>query len=118
HAACGKVRRKAFELARRLDGSPLARARFADVVFAGGAIRLARDRRRAVPLSRQEKYACFAHSAMCAEVAVDEDLGIVRVTRVVSAVAAGRILNPKTARSQVMGAIVGGIGMALEEESV
>ena len=49
---------------------------------------------------------------------VDEDLGTVRVTRVVSAVAGGRILNPKTARSQVLGGIVWGIGMALEEESV
>jgi xanthine dehydrogenase YagR molybdenum-binding subunit len=51
-------------------------------------------------------------------VKVDQDLGSIRVTRVVSAIAAGRILNPKTARSQVMGAIVWGIGMALEEETV
>ena len=42
---------------------------------------------------------------------------MLRVARVVSAVAAGRILNPKTARSQIMGAVVGGIGMALHEES-
>ena len=40
------------------------------------------------------------------------------MTRVVSAVAGGRILNPKTARSQVIGGVVWGIGMALEEESV
>jgi xanthine dehydrogenase YagR molybdenum-binding subunit len=50
-------------------------------------------------------------------VKIDEQLGIVRVTRVVSAVAAGRILNAKTARSQIMGGVVWGIGMALEEES-
>ena len=49
---------------------------------------------------------------------MDEDFGTVSVARVVSGVAAGRIINPKTARSQVMGAIVGGIGMALEEHSV
>jgi xanthine dehydrogenase YagR molybdenum-binding subunit len=42
----------------------------------------------------------------------------VTVPRVVSAVAGGRILNPKTARSQILGSIVGGIGMALQEESV
>ena len=42
----------------------------------------------------------------------------IRVTRIVSAVAAGRILNPKTARSQVMGGVVWGIGMALHEESL
>jgi xanthine dehydrogenase YagR molybdenum-binding subunit len=40
------------------------------------------------------------------------------VSRVVVAVAAGRILNPKTARSQVLGGIVWGISMALEEESI
>src|SRR5205085_6968623 len=42
----------------------------------------------------------------------------VRVPRVVSAIAGGRILNPKTARSQILGGIVWGIGMALQEESV
>ena len=39
------------------------------------------------------------------------------VTRVVNAVAAGRILNPKVAGSQIPGAVVGGIGMALHEET-
>src|SRR5205823_14193779 len=39
-------------------------------------------------------------------------------TRVVNAVAAGRILNAKTARSQIMGSVVWGIGMALHEETV
>ena len=66
----------------------------------------------------KKKYAGYTHSAIFAEVRVDEDLGTVRVTRVVNAVAAGRILNPKTARSQVLGGVVLGIGMALEEESV
>jgi xanthine dehydrogenase YagR molybdenum-binding subunit len=48
---------------------------------------------------------------------VDEELGTVRVTRVVSAVAAGRIMNPKTAASQVSGAVVWGISAALHEET-
>jgi xanthine dehydrogenase YagR molybdenum-binding subunit len=56
------------------------------------------------------------HSAIFAEVKVDEEIGIVRVTRIVSAVAAGRILNTKTAHSQIMGGVVWGIGMALHEE--
>ena len=43
---------------------------------------------------------------------------MVRVTRVVHAVAAGKILNPQTARSQILGGVVFGIGMALEEESM
>ena len=52
------------------------------------------------------------------EVQVDPDLGTIRVARVVSAVDGGRILNPKTARSQIIGGIAGGIGMALLEETV
>jgi xanthine dehydrogenase YagR molybdenum-binding subunit len=51
-------------------------------------------------------------------VKVDEELGVIRVTRVVDAVAAGRILNTKTARSQIMGGVVWGIGMALHEETL
>src|SRR5262249_1484380 len=45
-------------------------------------------------------------------------LGLIRVTRVVSAVAAGRILNTKTASSQILGSVVWGIGMALHEETL
>jgi len=62
--------------------------------------------------------ATTSDAAVFAEVKVDEQLGIVRVTRVVSAVAAGRILNTKTARSQIMGGVVWGIGMALHEETL
>jgi len=67
---------------------------------------------------RQKGYACNAHSAVFVEVRVDADLGTIRVARVVSAVAGGRILNPKTARSQILGGVVWGIGMALGEETV
>ncbi|MPZ39334.1 MAG: molybdopterin-dependent oxidoreductase [Rhizobiales bacterium] len=64
------------------------------------------------------KYARNTHSAIFAEVKIDEQLGIIRVTRVVSAIAAGRILNTKTGHSQIMGSVVWGIGMALHEETL
>jgi xanthine dehydrogenase YagR molybdenum-binding subunit len=74
---------------------------------------------RAVPyLAQRNKYAFGTHSAVFAEVRVDESLGTVGVSRVVTAVAAGRIINPQTARSQILGGIVMGIGMALEEETL
>ena len=57
-------------------------------------------------------------AAKFAEVHVDPDLGLVRVTRVVAAVDGGRILNEKTATSQIIGGTVGGIGMTLLEETV
>ncbi len=52
------------------------------------------------------------------EVAVDAVTGEVRVRRMLAVCAAGRILNPKTARSQVIGAMVMGVGAALMEEAV
>ena len=58
---------------------------------------------------------CFG--AQFVEVRVDAALGTVRVARYVGAFAAGRALNPKTARSQMYGGIVMGIGMALGEET-
>lgn len=60
----------------------------------------------------------YAFGANFAEVWVDEDLGLVRVPRYMAVIAAGRILNPKTAASQIVGGIVWGIGNALMEESV
>ena len=65
-----------------------------------------------------EKFSMRAFGTQFVEVRVDPDLGTVRVARVVSRVAAGRLINPKTARSQAIGGIVGGIGMALLEDTV
>lgn len=65
-----------------------------------------------------DPYSKHAWGAQFAEVRVHPRLGEVRVSRFVGAFAAARILNVKTARSQVMGGIVWGIGMALHEETV
>jgi xanthine dehydrogenase YagR molybdenum-binding subunit len=59
-----------------------------------------------------------AFGAKFVEVRVDADLGLVRVTRVVSVIDGGRILNEKTAGSQIVGGTVGGIGQALFEDTV
>ena len=69
-------------------------------------------------LLKNKGYSRNTHSAVFAEVEVDEDLGMVSVTRVVSAIAAGNILNPKTARSQILGGVMWGISMALHEDSL
>ena len=134
----GEVRKELLDLACRLDDSPLAGATLDDVVLTDGKIVSKRDPSRAISIAdamwhghvdriTQEKTNSFpedkaharnTHSAIFAEVKVDQEIGVVRVTRVVSAVAAGRILNLKTAHSQVMGSVVWGIGMALHEETV
>ncbi|MFI9048436.1 xanthine dehydrogenase family protein molybdopterin-binding subunit [Streptomyces sp. NPDC053427] len=59
-----------------------------------------------------------AFGAKFVEVRVDADLGLIRIARIVSAIDGGRILNEKTSRSQIVGGTVGGIGMALFEDTV
>jgi len=65
-----------------------------------------------------DDFSKHAWGAQFAEVRIDERLREIRVARFVGAFAAGRILNPKTARSQLLGGIVWGISMALHEETI
>jgi len=87
----------------------LKRAGRAEVV---GTARAMRD-----PAAAQA-HAMFSHGAVFAEVKVDPDLGQVRVTRLVGAFAAGRIINPRLVRSQYFGGMIWGISFALLEEAV
>jgi xanthine dehydrogenase YagR molybdenum-binding subunit len=138
--ACRDIAEQAFKLARGMDNSPLANVDFERAVFTGGRIEVAGDPSKGVALTDilkatgterleataeaapdkdfEEAYNAYTHSAIFAEVKIDEELGVVRCTRVVSAIAAGKIINPKTARSQILGGIVMGIGSALHEESM
>jgi xanthine dehydrogenase YagR molybdenum-binding subunit len=134
----GAIRDELLRLARRMPNSPLASAAPDEVALSDGRLVSRRDEKRAVSIAdvlrqggvdriEQEKTtnpdhdatrASNTHAAIFAEVKVDEQLGVIRVTRIVSAVAAGRILNPKTAGSQILGGVVWGIGMALHEETL
>jgi xanthine dehydrogenase YagR molybdenum-binding subunit len=66
----------------------------------------------------QSTYAMHAHGAVFAEVKVDPDLGQIRATRVVGAFAAGRVINPRLARSQLLGGMIWGVSFALHEHAV
>ena len=68
--------------------------------------------------NQDKKYAKHAFGAQFVEVRIDPDFGEVRINRYTGAFACGKILNHKTARSQFMGGIIMGIGMALMEETV
>ncbi|WP_372391388.1 xanthine dehydrogenase family protein molybdopterin-binding subunit [Xanthomonas sp. NCPPB 3582] len=136
---CRKLQTQLLRLAQALPDSRFARTKLDDVVFADGSIALRADSSSAIALPdllraagkeqiddkflllpnvlKQRKYTRATHGAVFVEVRVDEELGTVRVTRVVSAIAAGRILNPTTARSQIIGGVVWGIGQALHEHT-
>jgi xanthine dehydrogenase YagR molybdenum-binding subunit len=133
-----EIRKKLLRLAKAMPESPLAAAKLEDVALVDGKIISKKATSRAVSVADamrhgaldciehesamdfkdDSSYARNTHSAIFAEVKVDEQLGVIRVTRVVNAVAAGRILNTKTAHSQIMGSVVWGIGMALHEETL
>jgi xanthine dehydrogenase YagR molybdenum-binding subunit len=133
-----EIRKELLALARKMKDSPLASATLDDVVLSDGKVMSKQEAGRAVSIAdamrhgaidriEKEKTNSFpedssharnTHSAVFAEVKVDDQLGVIRVTRVVSAIAAGRILNTKTAHSQIVGSVVWGIGMALHEETL
>lgn len=70
------------------------------------------------PGDASQRFSMHAFGAVFMEVAVDPDLGETHVRRILGAYGAGRIINPKTSRSQCIGGMMGGIGMALMEHSV
>ncbi len=72
----------------------------------------------AKPPEGTDKYSSHSFNANFAEVWVNRSTGMTRVKRFVAATGAGRILNPKTAHSQIIGGGIWGIGMALHEESL
>ncbi|CAJ96680.1 Putative xanthine dehydrogenase subunit [Cupriavidus necator] len=65
----------------------------------------------------RSRFSMHAFGAVFVEVAIDPDVGTIRVRRVVGAYGAGRIVNPRLAASQCTGGMVGGIGMALMERT-
>jgi xanthine dehydrogenase YagR molybdenum-binding subunit len=136
--AAQAARDKAIALALTGRDAPFAGAAAADVTVADGRLSLARTNRNIIyadllarnglsSLVGDGDYnpveeaagpkAIFSFSAVFAEVRIDPDLGIVRLNRFVGAYDAGRILNPKTARSQAIGGIIWGVGQALLEQS-
>ena len=67
------------------------------------------------PGPEQQQYSMHSFGAVFTEVHVDADLGTIRIPRIVTSHGVGRVLNPKTARSQMIGGVVWGVGMALLE---
>jgi xanthine dehydrogenase YagR molybdenum-binding subunit len=122
YAACMKLREAVVQ---KIGGT------VADVVFANGEVRsgtgnvplgqvageaglVAEDAIEFGELAKQYQQSTFG--AHFVEVAVDAATGEIRVRRMLAVCASGRILNPKTARSQVIGAMTMGVGAALMEE--
>ena len=137
--ACEALKDALLERAGAMDENPLAKAEpeavearegrlrlvdkpevglaIADVLRAAGLDELSAEGEAKPDSKVQKTHSSYTHSAIFCEVRVDEELGIIRVARIVNAVAAGKIINPKTARSQILGGVVMALGSALEEET-
>ncbi len=132
--------KKLFKAAKKIKNSPLENADIEDVIFKDGNICIKNNdaayvsfkdiitankgkaftvKNFAVPnVVKLKKYSRAAHSAAFVEVEVDEELGVINVIRAITAVAAGKIINPKTARSQILGGMIWSISKALREETI
>jgi xanthine dehydrogenase YagR molybdenum-binding subunit len=139
HAAATAARDRLVALARADRGSPVYGLAVEDVTVQDGWVVSRSDTSRrdpaaaviaraggqpvealvaARPGAEKQQYALHSFGAVFAEVHVDPDLGTIRVARIVGAYDVGRVLNEKTARSQLMGGMVWGVGTALQEEGL
>jgi xanthine dehydrogenase YagR molybdenum-binding subunit len=134
-----RVLREAIALATSTDASPLYGLPEAEIEARDGALRARNDASRSVtyadvarwapggslaatgsaaPGSEGQRFSFHSFGAQFVEVRYDEELARLRVSRALGVFDCGRILNAKTARSQMLGGVVWGLGMALLEETV
>jgi xanthine dehydrogenase YagR molybdenum-binding subunit len=137
--AARRAYREAVALATGAGASPLHGLREDEIEASGGVLRAKDDPSRAItygdavrlggtgaiealgsaaPGDEGETYSFHSFGAQFVEVRYDEELARLQVSRALGVFDCGRILNSKTARSQVIGGITWGIGMALLEETV
>ncbi len=91
---------------------------YADILGRAGLAEIEASGTGAADPAAQSAYAMHAHGAVFAEVKVEPDLGQMRVSRLVGAFAAGRIINPLLVRSQLLGGMIWGVSFALHEQAV
>jgi xanthine dehydrogenase YagR molybdenum-binding subunit len=142
HATCISIKKKLAELVSNnpvFHTENIHNVKMEDLVFENGFVALKTDPSKKVSyeqvlkqnnLSQLEltestkgselmrKYSAYSYSVHFVKVLVHPLTGVVKVARVVTAADAGKIVSPKTAESQIIGGVVGGIGMALMEEGV
>jgi len=135
-AAVEKLQREILKLEQRHSGSPLKGAKFEEVEARDNGLFLAADptegatyvdilRKAGKPFVEAEassampmesmKYSMASYGAQFCEVRVNADTGETRISRWLGSFDCGTVLNPKTAKSQLRGGIIMGMGMALTE---
>src|SRR5665213_1343900 len=137
-AAVEEIHRELLKLAHKDPDSPLAGAKYEELEARGGGLYrtgekssgetyaeiLRKAKQDSVNVEKESsppmelmKYSMASYAAQFCEVRVHEETGEVRVSRWLCSLDCGRVVNPKTATSQLRGGIIMGIGMALTEET-
>ena len=101
----------------RRDDETISEA-YADILVRAGLREIEGRGKSQTDPAAQSTYAMHAHGAVFAEVKIDPDLGQIRVSRLVGAFAAGRVINPRLVRSQYYGGMIWGISFALHERAI
>ncbi|RWM81617.1 MAG: xanthine dehydrogenase family protein molybdopterin-binding subunit [Mesorhizobium sp.] len=139
HNACNALKERILEAAQSSEASPLRGANATEASFADSEVRIGQRSASLADLIRRiapdgfeaegsvaagavtqsyKAYSQHSYGAHFAEIAVDCDTGEIRMRRMLAVMGAGRILNAKTARSQIIGGMTWGIGAALMEQTV
>jgi xanthine dehydrogenase YagR molybdenum-binding subunit len=139
--AARKAGKALLLVAVKSDGSPFKGKKQDDLELVGGTVSLKGQMQGAVPIaeilkianvssvsgtdksdgtfgSAKPKFSFHSYGAQFAEVTWQPEIARLRVSRVVTVIDAGRILNPRPARNQIEGAVMMGVGMALFEETM
>ncbi|XWW48467.1 xanthine dehydrogenase family protein molybdopterin-binding subunit [Fibrella sp. USSR17] len=136
--ACTKIKKQLIELATR-EGGSLAGRQADELIMTDGMLSVEKEPNRKTAMRdlmrtnnltvidksadskggpEQAKYSMYSFSVHFVQVRVNPLTGVVRVSKAVSVADSGRIVSPKTAASQMIGGVAGGIGMALTEEAI
>jgi xanthine dehydrogenase YagR molybdenum-binding subunit len=139
--AARNARKTLLLAAVKSDNSPFKGKKPDDLEFVDGTVRLKAQAQNAVPMSEilraanvssvsgagksqgtfgmeKPEFSFHSYGAQFAEVTWQPEIARLRVSRVVTVIDAGRIINPRPARNQIEGAVVMGVGMALFEETM
>lgn len=135
------LKKKLLELAKDnpvFHTEQIHEVKMEDIVFENGEMMLASDRSRKISYTsvlknanlneiefieetkgfNNSEYSTYAYAAHFVKLLVHPSSGVIKLDKIVSVIDGGKIVNEKTARSQILGGVVGGIGMALMEEGV
>lgn len=142
HNVCVSIKKRLTELVKDnpvFHTADIHTPKLEDLVFEDGYVVLASERTKRISYTdvlkraglqqiemleeskgnpEMSKYSAFSYAVHFVKLLVHPVTGVVKITQAVSAVDAGKIVNEQTAASQIIGAVVGGIGMSLMEEGV